>query len=147
MQDFGAGLLFVAVGIGALWIAFDYPIGNSMRPGTGVLPKTLGWLLVGTGVILAIKALAIEGPRLTGWAWRPAIMISLATVSFAILIDRLGLMITMLISMTLAACGTPETRWIEYGLFAIFMVVLGISVFIYAIGMPIAILPTALSWR
>ena len=146
-QDFATGLFFIAIGLGAYWIAADYPMGTAMRPDTGVLPKALAWLLVGTGLILAGKALVIEGPRLTGWAWRPAIMIVIATVAFALLIDRLGLVLTMLVSMTLAALGTPETRWREYALFAIFMIALGVVVFIFGLGMPIRVLPQGLSWR
>jgi len=146
-QDFATGLFFIAVGLGAYWIAADYPMGSWMRPDTGVLPKALAWLLVGTGLILAGKSLVVAGPRLTAWAWRPVIMITLAGTAFALLIDRVGLVLTMLVVMTLAALGTPETRWREYALFAIFMVLLGAGVFIYGLGMPIPLLPGWLTWR
>ena len=66
-------------------------MGTAQRPGTGVLPRILAWCLIGTGVLLWFKALLAEGPGLTRWAWRPVIMITLATVAFALLIDRLGL--------------------------------------------------------
>ena len=117
-QDFATGLLFIAVGAAALWIGADYPMGTPQRPGTGVLPRILAWCLIGTGALLWLKAVVTDGPRLTAWAWRPAIMITLATVAFALLVDRAGLVVTMLVSMTLAALGTPETRWREYALFA-----------------------------
>jgi putative tricarboxylic transport membrane protein len=78
-------------------------------------------------------------------------MITLATVAFALLIDRLGLVVAMLVSMTLAALGTPETRWREYTMFAAIMVVIGVGMFIYGLRMPIPILPKglpeALSWK
>jgi len=146
-QDFATGLFFIAIGLGAYWIAADYPLGTAMRPDTGVLPKALAWLLVGTGLVLAAKSFIVDGPHLTAWAWRPTIMITLATVAFALLVDRLGLVLTMLVSMTLAALGTPETRWREYVLFAIFMIALGVAVFIVGLGMPIRPLPQGLSWR
>jgi putative tricarboxylic transport membrane protein len=154
-QDFAAGLLFAGVGLAALWIGADYAMGTAQRPGTGVLPRILAWCLIGTGVLLWFKALLAEGPGLTRWAWRPVIMITLATVAFALLIDRLGLVATMLVSMTLAALGTPQTRWREYTLFAAFMVAVGVSLFIYGLRMPIPVLPKdlpndltrALPWR
>jgi hypothetical protein len=101
--------------------------------------------LIGTGALLWIKAAITDGPRLTGWAWRPAIMITLATVAFALLVDRFGLVVAMLVSMTLAALGTPETRWREYALFALLMIAIGIGVFIYGLGMPISILPKGIA--
>ena len=144
-QDLATGLLFIAVGIAALWIGTDYPLGTAQRPGTGVLPRILAWCLIGTGALLWIKAAITDGPRLTGWAWRPAIMITLATVAFALVVDRLGLVVAMLVSMTLAALGTPETRWREYALFALLMIAIGIGVFIYGFGMPILILPKGMA--
>jgi putative tricarboxylic transport membrane protein len=150
-QDFATGLLFIVVGLAALWIGADYPMGTAQRPGTGVLPRILAWCLIGTGALLWFKALLADGPSLTRWAWRPVIMITLATVAFALLIDRFGLVVTMLVSMTLAALGTPETRWREYTIFALIMVVIGVGMFIYGLRMPIPILPKdlpgALSWN
>jgi putative tricarboxylic transport membrane protein len=146
-QDLATGVLFVVVGLGALWIGADYPMGTAQRPGTGVLPRILAWCLIGTGALLWFKAVLVVGPGLTRWAWRPVIMITLATIAFALLVDRLGLAVAMLVSMTLAALGTPETRWGEYTLFALLMLAIGISVFIQGLGMPIPILPKALPWR
>lgn len=146
-QDFATGLVFVAVGLAALWIGADYPMGTAQRPGTGVLPRILAWCLVGTGALLFIKAALSDGPGLGRWAWRPIIMVTLASVAFALLIDRLGLVVAMLASMTLAALGTPETRWREYILFALFMLALGVGMFIYGLGMPISILPRDLQWK
>ena len=86
-QDLLTGLLFVAVGMAGLWIGADYPMGTAQRPGTGVLPHILCWCLIGTGVLLWLKAV-LPKPDLTAWAWRPAIMITLATIAFALLVDR-----------------------------------------------------------
>jgi putative tricarboxylic transport membrane protein len=146
-QDLLTGLLFVVVGAGALWIGADYPMGTAQRPGTGVLPFILSWCLIGTGALLWLKAVLVEGPGLTSWAWRPVIMVTLATIAFALLVDRYGLVAAMLASMTLAALGTPETRWGEYTLFALLMLAIGIAMFIWGLGMPIQVLPKELSWR
>jgi hypothetical protein len=140
-QDLATGLLFATVGIGALWIGADYPMGTAQRPGTGVLPYILAWCLIGTGALLGVKSVLVDGPALTSWPWRPVIMITFATIAFALLVDRFGLVAAMLVSMTLAALGTPETRWREYALFAALMIAIGVGMFIYGLGMPISILP------
>ena len=146
-QDFAAGVLFMAVGLAAFWIGNDYQLGTPQRPGTGVLPRILSFCLVGTGFLLCLKAGLTDGQRITPWAWRPAAMITLAIVTFALLVDRLGLVVTMLVSMTLAALGTPETRWGEYVPFALTMIAIGAGVFIYGLGMPIPLLPKEFAWR
>jgi putative tricarboxylic transport membrane protein len=150
-QDLATGLLFIVVGLAAFWIGADYPMGTTQRPGTGVLPRILAWCLIGTGGLLWVKAVLVQGPGLTRWAWRPVVMITLATIAFALTVDRLGLVVAMLVSMTLAALGTPETRWREYTLFAALMVAIGVGMFIYGLRMPIPALPREwaelLSWR
>jgi putative tricarboxylic transport membrane protein len=146
-QDFAGGLLLLAFGVAGLWIGANYPMGTAQRPGTGVLPMILSWCLVGTGVLLWIKASVAASARLTPWAWRPAILVSLATVAFALLVDRLGLVLTMIVSMTLTALGTPDTRWREYLVFALLMLALGVGLFIYALGMPIPALPAGYQWN
>ncbi|MGE5512019.1 MAG: tripartite tricarboxylate transporter TctB family protein [Bacteroidota bacterium] len=140
-QDFATGLLFIVVGVGALWIGADYAMGTAQRPGTGVLPRILAWCLVGCGGLLWIKALLSDGPRLGAWAWRPLAMITLAILAFSFLVDRFGLVVAMLASMTLAALGTPQTRWGEYIVFAGIMVALGVGMFIWGLGMPVRTLP------
>ena len=75
--------------------------------------------------------------------WWPAIMVLVAIVAFARLVDSLGLIVTMVISMTLVALGTPETRWREYLGFAVLMLVIAWGMFIAALKMPIPTWPVA----
>ena len=140
-QDLATGLLFLAVGLGACWIGADYNMGTAQRPGTGVLPRILAVGLMGSGVLLWIKALVVDGPGLGYWAWRPMIMVTLATIAFALLIDPAGIVVAMVVSMTLAALGTPETRWREFAVFSLIMLAMGLGMFIYGLGMPIKVLP------
>ena len=140
-QDLATGLLFLAVGLGAYWIGADYNMGTAQRPGTGVLPRILAICLMGCGIMLWIKALIVDGPKLGYWAWRPMIMVTLATIAFALLIDPAGIVVAMVVSMTLAALGTPETRWREFAIFTLIMLAMGLGMFIYGLGMPIKVLP------
>ena len=142
-QDLATGLMFLAVGLAGLIIGWNYPMGTAQRPDTGVLPRILSWLLVGTGGLISVKAFLFDGDALDlkNWAWRPVIFIALATVAFALLVDSTGLVVSMVVSMTLAALGTQETRWSEYILFAFTMVFIGVAMFIAALGMPIRVWP------
>jgi putative tricarboxylic transport membrane protein len=140
-QDFATGLLFLLVGIGAYWLGADYAMGTAQRPGTGVLPRILACGLMGSGVVLFAKAFLAEGAGLGRWAWRPLIMVTLAAIAFALLIDPYGIVAAMIVSMTLAALGTPETRWVEFTVFSVIMLVIGVALFIYGLGMPIKVLP------
>lgn len=140
-QDFATGLLFLFIGIGAYYIGSSYNMGIPQRPGTGVLPRILAWCLIGSGLMLGIKAFLADGPGVDRFAWRPLAMVTIAAAAFSLLIDRAGLVVTMIVSLTLAAMGTPETRWKEFAAFMLLMLAIGLGVFIYGLGMPLKVLP------
>jgi hypothetical protein len=129
------------IALGGFWVGRELPFGTPVRLGTGAFPRILCWCLLGTGGILVVKALIRGGVPLTAWAWRPVLMLVLATVSFALLIDRAGLVVAMVVSMALAAAGTHETRWREFTWFTVLMVVIGVALFIWGLGMPIKVFP------
>jgi len=140
-QDLVTGILFALVGGFGIWIGRDYPMGTPVRLGTGVFPMLLCWGLVGIGAILVVQALLTNGEKLTRWDWRPLIMIGLATIAFSLLIEPAGLVAAMVVSMTLAALGTHETRWLEFAMFSVIMVVVGLGLFIWGLNMPIKVFP------
>jgi putative tricarboxylic transport membrane protein len=140
-QDLATGILFILVGAAALWIGADYPMGTAQRPGTGVLPYILSWCLIGTGGLLLIKAASSAGAPITGWAWRPILAITAGTVVFGLMIDDYGLVVTMIVSMAICALGTHETRWFEFTVFTVIMIVSSWALFIWLLGMPIRTWP------
>jgi hypothetical protein len=150
-QDFAAGIMFLAFGAIALFVGWDYPMGTSHRPGTGVLPFILSVFLMVMGAFLMVKGLSVEDEGVGDWAWRPFICTTLSVVAFGLFIDDLGLVVTMIISLTICALGTPETRWREYLLFLALMIAIGVGMFIWGLGMPIPTwpqkVPTWLQWH
>lgn len=140
-QDLSTGLLFAAIGLGALWIAADYPMGTPQRPGTGVLPFFLSWGLVAIGAALAIKATLTGDLPVAAWAWRPFLAVTAGTAAFGFLVDDLGLVVATVVSLSLCALGTPETRWREYLGFLAIMLLIGFGTFIWLLGMPIPTWP------
>ena len=142
-QDLAAGSMFMLVGVLAIYIGADYPRGSWQRPGTGVLPMILAWCLIGVGAILGLKGIVTSGPGLLDgvWAWRPVIMVTLAGIAFALLVDDAGLVAAMAVSMAICALGTPETRWREFGYFTVIMCVIAVLMFIKGLGMPIKVFP------
>lgn len=140
-QDLLCGLVFALIGAFGLWIARDYPVGTPARLGTGVFPRILCWGLIGTGGIIFVKGLLTDGPRLTGWAWRPVILITAAAVAFGLLIEPAGLVASMIVLMGLGAAAGDEHRWREFLLFSAIMLVIGVAIFIWGLGMPLKVFP------
>lgn len=137
-QDAMTGLLFAAIGIAGLWIGWNYPMGTPQKPGTGVLPAMLCAILIVVGCFITLRAFLRGDAAITGIDWRATSLLTLSTVAFGLLIDHLGLALTMIISLTICALGVPDTRWREYAIFLAFMIAVGWFTFIWLLGMPIA---------
>ena len=136
-QDMATGLLFAAIGVAAASIGWHYAMGTPQKPGTGVLPMILSCCLIVTGIIVCARAMLRGDAAIGDIAWRPLVMTTLATVAFGLLIDRIGLIPTMAVSLTMCAAGISETRWGEYATFLSIMIGLGWFTFIWLLGMPI----------
>lgn len=155
-QDMATGLLFAVIGIGALIIGWNYPMGQWTRPGTGVLPTILSFLLIVTGLTLIIKSLLSGDSEITGINWKPLLLVTLAVTLFGFLIDDttlnfgifkfkvpgFGLWVAMAASMTVCALAIEETRWKEYTIFLVTMMVMAWAMFICALGMPVNACPS-----
>lgn len=74
LQDFLAGLLFLALGIGFGWAASRHALGSAANMGPGYVPLLLGLLLGLLGVLILFKALTFEavgGGRVRHWGFGP----------------------------------------------------------------------------
>jgi hypothetical protein len=74
LQDFLAGLLFLALGVGFGWAASRHALGSAADMGPGFVPLLLGLVLALLGLLILFKALTFEalgGGRVRHWGWRP----------------------------------------------------------------------------
>ena len=69
-KDVLAGLMFIGIGAFGLWISRNYPIGTSLRMGTGYVPRLLCWILLGIGVCILFSGLRQPTPRYAARGWR-----------------------------------------------------------------------------
>lgn len=112
-RDFWSGLMFLVVGVAFAWGATEYSFGTSARPGPGYFPFGLGILLALLGALVLFKALTLEsegGDPVGAFAWRPLVVIILAIVVFGVALPRLGLIITLPITILLSSLASSEFR-------------------------------------
>jgi|LNFM01.1.fsa_nt_gb hypothetical protein len=119
--------IVLGAALAAAAVAFGAPMVGA-GPAWAVVPAVVGFLLLMDRLV-------------PGTAWRPLIAVTLATVAFGLTIDGLGLIVAMVISLTICALGTPETRWPEYVGFLLIMIALAVGTFIWLLGMPIPVWP------
>jgi hypothetical protein len=135
-QDVGAAVVFMAIGLAGVCFGKDLAFGTASRMGPGYFPVILSWTIFAIGVVVGLKALAVEGPGIEPVQLRPMLVIIAAILTFGYLVETLGLAITAALLTVLAAyarrgVSLPETLLLAAGL-AIFSVVL----FVYGLSQP-----------
>ena len=153
--DLLAAAMFMAVGVGAVWIAADYPVGTMRRLGPGALPLGLGVLLLASGMGLALQALlrARTDPRWQGEPLlklpkRPSIHVIRSTLCvvtglglFGLLVRPAGLFLataTLVLVSSRAEAGTPIIGSLAL---AVIIPAACVGIFVYGIGLPFRVWP------
>ena len=107
-QDLWAGAVFVAIGAAALLTGSGYEMGSAARMGPGYVPRLLGLGLVLLGLVIAALGLVKGGEALAPVAPRPLIGILGGTLLFGLMIDRLGLVVTVVAVTCVTAYAARE---------------------------------------
>jgi putative tricarboxylic transport membrane protein len=144
-QDFVSGLMFAGWGVAGLWIARDYPMGSALRMGPGYVPRMLCWGLIALGAIIAIKGAMVAGEKITRWHWRPLLVVSIAVLAFAYLLEPGGIVAATFAIVLIGAFGGPEFRLIEVLILAAGLAIGATFIFIYGLKLPMPIWPAFLS--
>ena len=132
-QDFGAALLFAALGLGGLWFGREYEVGSARDMGPGYFPVVLSWGLIGFGLVIGLRAAIVRGPRVEPFVWRAVVLILGAIVAFALLIESAGLAVAIFAVTVLSALASPDSRWKETTVLSVSLAIFCVLVFIYGL--------------
>jgi hypothetical protein len=141
-KDLGAGALFIAVGSLYGGIALQsLPMNSAREMGPGYMPVILASIvvLIGLAVVARSFFLAQETP-FGKVAWRPVIMLSLATIVFAGFLDALGLLPAVFVTAFIACLSTSQITYRLAALISLGLAVFCTLIFGYGVGLPIPLL-------
>jgi hypothetical protein len=136
-QDVLGGLLLVAFGLLGLALGASLDPGSARRMGAGFFPRVLSWLLILLGAAIAVPVAAQAREVVSRVRWRPVILITLAVLTFAGLIDRLGLIAATVATVILGAAAGRDSRALEALALAVTLALGAAGLFVYALGLPL----------
>lgn len=150
-QDMAGGVLLIALGIFALYLTRELPMGTLRAMGPAMLPRALGVITAALGVLLCISALRFDGPGLDRWTWRGLFFVMGGILLFGLTIrgfdigpvsvPSLGLLVAGPLVVLVSGCADPDTRWKELIIFATGMTAVCALLFKYALNLPIPLAP------
>ncbi|HMA73192.1 MAG TPA: tripartite tricarboxylate transporter TctB family protein [Xanthobacteraceae bacterium] len=135
-KDFWSGVMLIAIGAVAVFIARDYPFGTALRMGAGFFPVVLGVILMVFGLYFAVRGLHSSARIEGNWSLRALIVLPLAFVAFGILMEHAGFIPAMLALIVGSAAAGTEFRIGEVLALSVLLTVMCVALFIWALGLP-----------
>ena len=135
-KDFWAGVMLIAIGAVAMFIARNYTFGTSLRMGPGYFPTVLGGILILFGIYILAMGLRSSERLQASWSLRALIILPLSLVLFGWLMERAGFVPAMMILIFGSATASTEFKFVEVLLFSIFLTALSVAVFVWGLGLP-----------
>ena len=140
-KDFIAGLLFAAIGLGAILISSAYHAGTAAHMGPGYFPRMLGILLMVLGIALALRALRSKGDPFPLWKWRPTVTVLGSVVFFGAIVIPVGLVLSTIILILLSSAASSEFRPKEAFISSVLLAAIVVGVFVFGLNLQLPIWP------
>ena len=140
-RDLWSGLFFIAVALGFIGLSHQYSLGNMHRMGPALFPTLVGVLLASLGLIIALRALAIDGPAVPRFHARPIIVSLVAIALFGLALAHLGLIAAVAALVLVGAVASRESRLLETIGLLVVLVAFSVVVFVWLLGLPIPLWP------
>jgi Ca2+/Na+ antiporter len=145
-KDLLSGFLFLVFGIGAIVIAWSYPLGTASEMGPGYFPMLLGGVLALIGLVTSATAILRpeQSEPVGAWPVRALVLILASVLLFAVLIDRAGLVISVAVLVIGSRLASSEkSSWVDTLLMLLLLCALAVVIFIYGLELPMSVGP----WR
>jgi len=141
-SDFGTGVLLGGCSALFLYLGKDLERGTAFQMGPGFFPTAIGCLALIVGLALIVKSLAADGQRTEPFRLAPVVLVIASIISFALLVPRLGLIISGTITMVLSSLATAQQGWMRVIAISVGVSVLSGLLFVVGLGLSIPLWPT-----
>ncbi len=145
-RDFGAGIMYMVIGLFFAIMATNYPMGTAAKMGPGYFPFYLGILMFLLGLLVAVKAFGAKAAieSIPKFNWRIMAQITGAVVLYGLSLPRMGFLVAIVVLVFVAASASREFTWKGTAINAAFLVTFTYSVFVVGLKLQFPLLPAFL---
>jgi len=141
-RDFWAGIMFIGFAAFFMIVAqLNYQMGNAWDMGPAYFPFLLGSILMVLGGFILVKSVTIEGPKVNRFNFRSLLFILGSCLLFSVLLNHLGVIISIVALIYMSAYGSHEFKFKEVMILSIVMIVISVLVFVKGLKLPFPIWP------
>jgi putative tricarboxylic transport membrane protein len=139
-KDFCAALIYLAVGLSALYVGSELPMGTALKMGPAYFPAVLGWLLAFIGLLSLIRSFLRKGGPIPPFAWKPLLLITGATVVFGLVVRGAGLLVALPLFVVMTAMASAKFRVVPTLVLAAGATIFCALVFVKGLGVPLPLI-------
>ena len=145
-RDFGAGIMYMVIGLFFTVIATQYPMGTAAKMGPGYFPFYLGILMTLLGLLVLIKSMGAKAAieSIPKFNWKIMAQITGSVVLYGLLLPRMGFLVAVVVLVLVSASASKEFTWNGSLLNAGFLVIFTYSVFVVGLKLQFPLLPVFL---
>ena len=142
-RDFGAGIMFIVVGIFFAIIALQYRMGTAAKMGPGYFPFWLGVLMAALGLIILLSSLSKKSneEKMPKWNFKIMLWITGSVVLYGILLPTMGFFFAIFALVLVSASASHEFGWKGTLLNAAVLMVFTYLAFVKGLGLSFPLLP------
>ena len=140
-KDFWSGVMFIAFAATALLAARGYSLGAAGKMGPGYFPVMLGSVLAFIGLILVARSFVIDGEAITRIQILPLAIIAVAVILFGVLLQPLGLVLSLALVTVVSAFASRESKPLEVAALTCVLAAFAAGVFVYGLRLPLPLWP------
>ncbi len=145
-RDFGAGIMYMVIGLFFTVVATQYPMGTTAKMGPGYFPFYLGILMTLLGLLVLIKSMGAKAAieSIPKFNWKVMAQITGSVVLYGLLLPRMGFLVAVVVLVLVSASASKEFSWKGSLLNASFLVIFTYSAFVVGLKLQFPLLPAFL---
>ncbi|MBU3559726.1 tripartite tricarboxylate transporter TctB family protein [Polynucleobacter sp. Nonnen-W13] len=145
-RDFGAGIMYMVIGLFFTIVATQYPMGTAAKMGPGYFPFCLGILMTALGLLVLVQSLGAKAAieKIPKFNWKIIAQITGSVVLYGLLLPRMGFLVAVVVLVLVSASASKEFTWKGSLINAAFLVTFTYSVFVVGLKLQFPLLPVFL---
>jgi len=142
-KDFGAGLMYMVIGLFFTYMATQYQMGTAAKMGPGYFPFWLGLVMTALGLLILVKSFSAKAAieKIPKFDWKIIGMITGSVVLYGILLPTMGFIVAIAVLVFISASASHEFHWKGTLVNAIVLIVFTYSVFVLGLKLQFPLLP------
>ena len=145
-RDFGAGVMYILIGLFFAIVARQYQYGTAAKMGPGYFPFWLGMLMAALGLLVLVKSMGAKAAieAIPKFNWKIIGLITGSICLYGILLPKMGFLVAVLVLVMVASSASREFNWKVSVINAIVLIGFTYSVFVMGLKLQFPLLPVFL---